>query len=348
MRRFAFLLCLLVASTAMALQKNVASQKVLLYAYDKTTGAAAVEDPTTWTIMVSVDGAAAAAAVNDGTSAAVTNQSGMHVLVLDQAETNGSVVSITATTATANILIEPVIIETDAGTYARTMLALPAVAPEAAGGLPTGNASNQVSALLANGAHGGAAATFQFASGTSGVITGNLSGSVGSVTGAVGSVTGNVGGNVAGSVASVTGNVTFANTSIATAGTVTDGAKSATALSSAVLTPTRIGYLDKLNVTGVLAHTDNAASFKATGFSTHSAADVVTSLQGVGTHLTLVKAVTDKLDTTLILDGAVWDFTAAALAASPAGAGGGSATVENQVSILSSVEIIKKIVQGGR
>jgi len=65
----------------------------------------------------------------------------------------------------------------------------------------------------------------------------------------------------------------------------------------------------------------------ATGFSTHSAADVVTAL-GTGTTLTAlatasaladVKAVTDKLDTTLIQDGAVYDFTAAALAAAPSG-----------------------------
>lgn len=74
----------------------------------------------------------------------------------------------------------------------------------------------QGAVTLANGAHGGAAATLALggAGGLTGAITGNLSGSVGSVTGAVGSVTGavgsvtgNVGGNVAGSVASVTGAV---------------------------------------------------------------------------------------------------------------------------------------------
>jgi hypothetical protein len=73
-----------------------------------------------------------------------------------------------------------------------------------------------VNAVLANAAHGGAAATLQLggAGGLTGAVTGNLSGSVGSVTGAVGSVTGavgsvtgNVGGNVAGSVGSVTGAV---------------------------------------------------------------------------------------------------------------------------------------------
>lgn len=39
-------------------------------------------------------------------------------------------------------------------------------------------------------------------------------------------------------------------------------------------TSTRAGYVDKLNVTGTLAHSDAAATYKATGFSTHAAADV--------------------------------------------------------------------------
>jgi len=40
------------------------------------------------------------------------------------------------------------------------------------------------------------------------------------------------------------------------------------------LSADRAGYLDNLNVAGTLANTDNASSFKATGFSTHSASDV--------------------------------------------------------------------------
>ena len=68
------------------------------------------------------------------------------------------------------------------------------------------NLTNAVT--LANGAHGGAAATLTLggAGGLTGAVTGNLSGSVGSVTGAVGSVTGAVG-SVTGAVGSVTGNV---------------------------------------------------------------------------------------------------------------------------------------------
>ena len=97
-------------------------------------------------------------------------------------------------------------------------------------------------------------------------ITGNLSGSVGSVTGAVGSVTGAVGsvaGNVDGSVASVTGAVTLAN-----------GAHG-----GAAATITLSDYSD----------------FKATGFSTHSAADVKTAIEAGGGHLALIKAKTDNL-----------------------------------------------------
>ena len=53
---------------------------------------------------------------------------------------------------------------------------------------------------------------------------------------------------------------------------------------AARLTADRAGYIDKLNVSGTPAHTDNAASFKATGFSTHDAAAVVTAMQAVASQ----------------------------------------------------------------
>ena len=46
------------------------------------------------------------------------------------------------------------------------------------------------------------------------------------------------------------------------------------ALTAQGYTSGRSVFLDKLNVAGVLAHSDNASLFQATGFSTHSAADV--------------------------------------------------------------------------
>ena len=111
-----------------------------------------------------------------------------------------------------------------------------------------------------------------------GNITGNLSGSVGSVTGAVGSVTGSVG-SVTGAVGSVTGSV----------GSI-----------SGVTFPTNFADLAITETTGIVtaalgnvAHGGAAATltlssysnFKATGFSTHGAADVVTAL-GTGSTLT--------------------------------------------------------------
>jgi hypothetical protein len=45
-------------------------------------------------------------------------------------------------------------------------------------------------------------------------------------------------------------------------------AQASTALSNATWTNARAGYVDKLNVTGTLAHSDAAATYKATGFAT--------------------------------------------------------------------------------
>ena len=53
-----------------------------------------------------------------------------------------------------------------------------------------------------------------------------------------------------------------------------NAALATTALSTATWTAARAGYLDKLNVSGTLAHSDAASTYKATGFSIHSASDV--------------------------------------------------------------------------
>jgi len=98
------------------------------------------------------------------------------------------------------------------------------------------------SATLANGAHGGAGASLNLASGLTANITGNLSGSVGSVTG-----------NVGGSVASVTGAV----------GSVTAGVTLAN------------GAHGGVGATLVLS---DYSAFKATGYSTLDAAGVRTAI----------------------------------------------------------------------
>jgi hypothetical protein len=141
---------------------------------------------------------------------------------------------------------------------------------------------------------------------------GSVTGAVGSVTGAVGSVTGNVGGNVVGSVASVVGAVgsvtgavtvgtnndktgyslsqsfpaNFAAMGINASGHVervtlvdttttnTDMRGTDNAALAADYNATRAGYLDKLNVSGTLAHSDAAATYKAdvSGLSTFNPA----------------------------------------------------------------------------
>ncbi len=68
----------------------------------------------------------------------------------------------------------------------------------------------------------------------------------------------------------------------------------------------------------------------ASGFSTHSAADVKTAIEADGSTIALSKAILDKVDTTLVLDGAVYDFTAAALAAAPS-AGASAADIADAV-----------------
>lgn len=98
---------------------------------------------------------------------------------------------------------------------ARALLALPAVAPDSSGGLPTEDANGRISAdATAISGDSGAADNLEAACdggtynvGGGGVVAasvtgavGSVAGAVGSVTGAVGSVTGNVGGDVAGKV----------------------------------------------------------------------------------------------------------------------------------------------------
>ena len=57
--------------------------------------------------------------------------------------------------------------------------------------------------------------------------------------------------------------------------------------------------------------------------------------------ITLIKAVTDRLNTGLVQDGAVWQFTVNMLENGPAGGGGGSATVGNQLLILDQLDLIQ-------
>ena len=197
-------------------------------------------------------------------------------------------------------------------------------------------------------------------SGSVGSVAGSVGGNV---TGSVGSVVGNVGGNVVGSVGSVTGNVSgsvgsVAANGISAASLATDaGTELATAIWSALTTAT--WATDSFGAKVLIGENTNR-TVKVTG-SNHAAADVhefqpnvidadaiaasavteiqsglataaaLTTVEGkidtvdnfIDTEVLAIKAVTDKIDTGLVLDGAVYQFTANMLELAPAGGGGG-------------------------
>ncbi len=75
-----------------------------------------------------------------------------------------------------------------------------------------------------------------------------------------------------------------------------------------------------------------------TGFSTHNAADVKTAVEAAGSHLTLVKAIADKLDTALEADAAVYRFTENALEQTPSGTSTGATLEEIEGSTVLAKE----------
>lgn len=182
--------------------------------------------------------------------------------------------------------------------------------------------------------------------GTGGVtITAALTGNVtGNLSGSVGSVTGNVGGNVVGSVGSVASGgisaASLATDAITAAKIAADaGAEIGTAVwASATRTLTSLAGLtvdtvanltnDPTGVTTLLSRlTSTRAGYldnlSAGAVATAAALDAVDNF--VDTEVAAIKAVTDKLDTAVELDGSVYRFTTNALENAPAGGGGGSA-----------------------
>ena len=74
--------------------------------------------------------------------------------------------------------------------------------------------------------------------------------------------------------------------------------------------------------------------------SEFEARTLTTANYATATNQTSIKSVTDKLNTGLVLDGAVYQFTANMLELAPGGGGGGSATIENQELILANLDNI--------
>jgi hypothetical protein len=174
-------------------------------------------------------------------------------------------------------------------------------------------------------------------------ITGNLSGSVGSVTGAVGSVTNRVTANTDqwGGVA-VTG-MPLPTTSY----TAPDNATISSISSNLVIVNNNV-----LTRLAALAYTTPpSAATNATAVRTELTTELARIDAAISTRLAAtsytapdnasvaaIKSVTDKLNTTLVADGLLWQYTVNALENAPGGGGGGSATLENQELILANLD----------
>jgi hypothetical protein len=94
--------------------KNVASQKIALFAYDSTTGAPKTGDGANITPYVSKDyGTVTALGTATATEMDSTNAKGWYSFVLTQGETNGDALLFTAKSSTANAYIVGALVYTD-------------------------------------------------------------------------------------------------------------------------------------------------------------------------------------------------------------------------------------------
>ena len=200
-------------------------------------------------------------------------------------------------------------------------------------------------------------------------VVASVSGAVGSVTGAVGSVTGNVGGNVTGSVGSIaTGGIaaaSFAANAIDAAALAADAVTEIqSGLATAANLATVAGYLDT-EIAAILADTNELQSDWVDGgrldlildarSSQTSVDDLPTNAElatALGTaddavlaQVALVKAVTDKVNTTMesINSPGVYAFTVEALSQGPTGASAPTASAiadEVQTRTIAAVTMV--------
>jgi len=90
------------------LYKN-AAQKIHVYAYDATTGAAKTGDAAQITAYVSLDGTANAVDDTNPTEVDATNMPGVYAFDLTAAETNCEAFALVAKSSTSNIRLDPII-----------------------------------------------------------------------------------------------------------------------------------------------------------------------------------------------------------------------------------------------
>lgn len=174
--------------------KNVASQKVALFAFDTTTGAPKTGDSANITPYVAKDyGTVTVLGTTTATEMDATNAKGWYSFVLTQGETNADALLFTGKSSTANISIVGVLLFTTPANFSSMVVDSNGrldLSKWLGGAIPAVNVTGVPLVDLKY---------------TLGTISPAAAGSVraDSVTGAVGSVTGNVGGSVASVVAAV-------------------------------------------------------------------------------------------------------------------------------------------------
>ena len=119
------------------MRKNVSSQKMAIYAYDTVNDEGKTGDAANITAQISKDaGASAAVADTNPTELDATDHPGIYIFDISQAKSNADLIIITASSTTANIVIDPVIINTlpfdsnnrvDVGKWLGTAVTLSAV-----------------------------------------------------------------------------------------------------------------------------------------------------------------------------------------------------------------------------
>ncbi len=239
----------------MPILKNVAGQKLAVYAHDTAADAPETGDAANITARISLDGAAVAQTDDvNPTELDAAHAKGVYIFDLIQAETDADLIILSAVSATADVSIEPVMVYTDDARVGSRAMAGDQMALQ--DGAIT--AAKVAAGALDNKGNWNIGKTGYTLTAVNGLgnqtanITGDLSGSVGSVAG-------NVDGKVLGGGAGVIGGV---------GAWALDGAGNAiapasTALTNATWTDARAGYVDKLNVAGTLAHSDAADTYKA-------------------------------------------------------------------------------------
>ncbi len=232
------------------MNKNVANQKLIVYAFDSNTNLPKTGDASNLTAYVSKDwGAVTVLGDTSATEMDATNAKGYYLFDLTATETNATCLLFSAKSGTANVVVLGMpatqytlpanfalgvissggVADANAVQFAgQTITAAAGVTVPSSIASPTNITAGTITTVtnLTNAPTVGDLTAAMIASvttaataatPTAAAVTGNVGGNVGgNVTGSVGSVAGNVGGNVTGSVGSIAANG-IAATSIAAA-----------------------------------------------------------------------------------------------------------------------------------